>query len=476
MGSNVHSSTATRHNDQRMIRRLIIRIFALPFTLGYITFASSTTYATSLLDIYDQAATSDPTIRAAAATRLAVREAQPQAWASLFPNIAATANWANIECSGFSTQCNSSGVPAVASSASRVVTQRGGTYGITATEQINIPAMLRALHRTDYTLAQADITYHAAEQTLAVRVALRYFNVLLANDTLHSAEASLAAFNQQLEQQQSRFDVGLSADTNVQEARAARDSANASVISAKRSLASAQEQLREIAGTLVDTLAAPGDDMPLIMPDPDSEDAWVQKAMDGNLTLANSRIIMDIASYDVGTLRTRRYPTLAIGAAYNNIDAFRDLNIHDTTKRWSGTVLSVGVSVPIFSGGMITSQIRQGEYELVAARQLVELATRQTDSSARDAFLGMQSAIALVQATKQALESARLAVDATEAGFEVGTRTTIDILNSRKALQSAEVQYQQSRYQYITQLITLKQVSGQLTRTDLEQINSWLTQ
>ena len=113
---------------------------------------------------------------------------------------------------------------------------------------------------------------------------------------------------------------------------------------------------------------------------------------------------------------------------------------------------------------------------MVAARQLVELATRQTDSSARDAFLGMQSAIALVQATKQALESARLAVDATEAGFEVGTRTTIDILNSRKALQSAEVQYQQSRYQYITQLITLKQVSGQLTRTDLEQINSWLTQ
>ena len=430
--------------------------------------------ATDLLEIYDQAAVNDPTISTAAAVRLATREAKPQAWSSLLPNISANANWSNTECAGF-TQCNTSGIPATASQGGNVVMQRGGNYGITATEQINIPAMLRNLHRTDYTLAQADLTYHAAEQALAVRVAQRYFNVLLAQDTLNSAQASLAAFNQQLEQQQSRFDVGLSAETDVQEARAARDSAGATVILAKRNLASAQEQLREIAGTLSEDLAAPGEDMPLVSPDPLNADAWVDMARNGNLNLATSRLAMEAASYDLGTLKTHRYPSLAVGASYNNTSAFRDFKTGDAIHRWNGTVVSVGISVPLFSGGMITSQIRQGAYQLDAARHNVELVTRQTDSSARDAFLGMQSSIALVQATKQALDSARLAVDATEAGFEVGTRTTIDVLNSRKSLQSAEVQYQQSRYQYITQLITLKQVTGSLARADLAMINSWLT-
>ncbi|MES1196911.1 MAG: TolC family outer membrane protein [Steroidobacter sp.] len=454
--------------------KLLLTITPFAVCAFSLTVATSAVHATSLLDIYDQAAMSDPTIRAAAAVRLATREARPQAWSSLLPNIAATANWSNIECGGY-TQCVSSGVPVVTSQSGNVITQRGGTYGITAVEQINIPAMLRTLHRTDYTLAQADLTYHAAEQTLAVRVAQRYFNVLLANDTLNSAQAGLAAFNQQLEEQQSRFEVGLSAETDVQEARAARDSASATVISAKRSLASAQEQLREVAGSLVNDLAAPGDDMPLIMPEPQSEDAWVRKALDGNLNLATSRIAMEAASYDLGTLKTHRYPSLSIGASYNNSEAFRDFKTHDSTDRWIGTVLSVGISVPIYSGGMISSQIHQGEYELSAARQNVALITRQTDSSARDAYLGMQSAIALVQANKQAMESAQLALNATQAGFEVGTRTTIDVLNSRKSLLLAEVQYQQSRYQYITQLITLRQITGELNRHDLEQINGWLT-
>jgi len=437
-------------------------------------FGTQAAHATNLLEIYDQAAVNDPTISTAAAVRLATREARPQAWSNLLPNISANANWSNTECAGFSSQCNSSGVP-VAPHNGDVIMQRGGTYGITATEQINIPAMLRNLHRTDYTLAQADLTYHAAEQALAVRVAQRYFNVLLAKDTLNSAQASLAAFNQQLEQQQSRFDVGLSAETDVQEARAARDSASATVISAKRNLASAQEQLREISGALNDELSAPGEDMPLVSPEPQNADAWVDMALNSNLTLAASRLAMEAASYDLGTLKTHRYPALSVGASYNNSAAFRDFKSGEANHRWTGTVISVGISVPIFSGGMITSQIHQGAYQLDAARHNVELVTRQTDSSARDAFLGMQSAIALVQATKQALESARLAVGATEAGFEVGTRTNIDVLNSRKSLQSAEVQYQQSRYQYITQIIALKQITGQLSRADLELINSWLT-
>jgi len=432
--------------------------------------------ATNLLEIYDRAAQNDPQIRAADANRLANREARPQAWAQLLPNISANADWSSVACSANASQCNGVGLyNPLAPVPTDSYTKRGGSYGISATERVNIPLMLRNLKRTDYVLAQADLTYHAAEQDLAVRVANAYFGVLSAQDVLSSAQASLAAFNKQLEQQEKRFEVGLSANTDVQEARAARDSASATVISAKRSLASAQEQLRVIAGTFVDNLAAPIDDVPLIVPDPQNEDEWVRKSLESNLNLAAARIALETASYDLGTVKTYRYPSLTLGASYNNSKTFNNFDTSKGVNSWDGTIISVGISVPIFSGGLVSSQIRENTYLQRAARENVELATRQTDSGARDAYLGMQSSIALVQANKQALESARLALQATEAGFDVGTRTTIDVLNARKALLSAEVQYEQSRYGYITQLIVLKQVSGSLSRADLELINSWLT-
>jgi len=453
----------------RTLSRLSIAVAFLLFT-GSVIPAS----ATNLLEIYDRAALNDPQIRAADANRLATREAHPQAWAELLPNISANANWTAAACAANSLSCGSVGLPSGLQPTDSY-TKRGGSYGIVAQEKINLPLMLRNLKHTDYVLAQADLTYHAAEQDLAVRVARAYFGVLSARDTLTSAQASLAAFNKQLEQQEKRFEVGLSANTDVQEARAARDSANAIVISSKQSVSSALEQLRVIAGTLEDQLSAPTDEMPLILPDPQSEEEWVRKSLDGNINLAAARVALDMASYDLGTTKTYRYPSLTLGASYNNSKTFNDFDTSNGIHTWNGTILSVGISVPLFSGGMISSQIRQYTYLQRASREYVELATRQTDSGARDAYLGMQSAIALVQATKQSQDSARLALQATEAGFDVGTRTTIDVLNARKALLTAEVQYEQSRYQYIYQLIVLKQVSGSLSRTDLELINSWLT-
>lgn len=439
------------------------------------TIVTSHVQATTLLEIYDRAAQNDPQIRAADANRLATREARPQAWAQLLPNISATAGWSSVVNGPNESLCDPVNALQPADPYyCQHRTTRGGNYGIAAVESINIPAMLRNLKRTDYVLAQADLNYHAAEQDLAVRVASAYFGVLSAQDILNSSQASLAAFNKQLEQQEKRFEVGLSANTDVQEARAARDAANAAVISSKRALASAQEQLRVIAGTLVDSLAAPIDNMPLIVPDPQSEDEWVTRSLEGNLNLAAARIALDTATYDLGTAKTYRYPSLTLGASYNNGNTFNNFDTSKSVNSWNGTVLSVGIRVPIFSGGMISSQIRQEAYLQRAARENVELATRQTDSGARDAYLGMQSSIALVQANKQALDSARLALQATEAGFEVGTRTTIDVLNARKQLLTTEVQYEQSRYDYIVQLIRLKQVSGSLVRGDLELINSWL--
>ena len=250
------------------------------------------------------------------------------------------------------------------------------------------------------------------------------------------------------------------------------------MISAKRTLATNQELLREITGASLDDLAAPGEDMPLVTPDPQNADEWAQKAMNGNIDLAVSRINLELATYDLGTQKLANYPTITLGANYTNSDAYKDFDLFSSSNShsWKGTWLSAGVNVPIFSGGSISSKIRQSVYQQRAARENLEATTRATERSARDAYLGLQSAIAQVQANKQALESSRLALQATEAGFNVGTRTTIDVLTSRNNLLTAEQSYAASRYSYITSLITLKTVSGTLTRDDLQLINSWLTQ
>jgi outer membrane protein len=442
---------------------------AITVALSATSLIGMAAHATTLLDVYDQAAQSDPTIRAAEATRLANREARPQALANFLPDISANASWAGTTSGGDTT--------AVGGGLARTV--RGGSWGLSATESISLPSILRSLKRTDFTLAQADLTYHSAELSLISRVATRYFNVLSAQDSLKAAQSSLEALNQQLERAEKRFEVGLAANTDVQEARASRDSANSRVISAKRTLATNQELLREITGAALDDLAAPGDDMPLITPDPQSADQWVQKAMEGNIDLASSRLSLDSATYDLGTQKLTRLPTLTLGANYRNNNAYSDLKAFgsdNTTNSWSGTWFSAGVSVPLFTGGETSSRIRQSVYQQRAARERVEQVTRETERGARDAYLGLQSSISQVQANKQALESSRLALQATEAGFDVGTRTTIDVLTSRNLLLNAEQNYASSRYSYITSLITLKTVTGALTREDLQLINSWLTQ
>jgi outer membrane protein len=263
--------------------------------------------AASLLDVYDLAAQSDPTIRAAEATRLASREARPQAWAAFLPTISANADW-----SGTTSGSDTASLPGLSAAGLTgfSTTTRGGSWGISAVESINLPQTLRALNRTDYTLAQADITYRIARAESGVR-ATRYFNVLSAKDTLSAAQSNLDSLNQQLERAEKRFEVGLSAITDVQEARAQRDRSNATVISAKRTLATNQELLREVTGAAVDTLAAPRDDMPLLVPDPQSEEEWVRKALDGNLDLANNRISLETATHDVGTQGLIRFPASA---------------------------------------------------------------------------------------------------------------------------------------------------------------------
>jgi outer membrane protein len=338
------------------------------------------------------------------------------------------------------------------------------------------------LKQANKRVAKAEVDFEFAQQDLIVRVVMRYFDVLGAEDRLTSIHADRTAIARQLEQAKQRFDVGLIAITDVQESQAAYDQAVASEIQAKRELATAREFLREITGEYTPSLSAPGDDFPLISPNPADEASWIDIAMDQNLALVSSRFDEEIARDEIAFRRTGHYPTLDLVANYNKSDAdISKVAVNGipavppefSTDNQSDSI-GIEFSVPLFAGGRTSSRVREAVYLHRASREQLQRVARETERATRDAYLGVLSEISRVNALGQAVASSRTALEATQAGFEVGTRTIVDVLNSQRSLYVAITNYYQSRYTYIGNVLRLKLAAGTLQVQDLEQIDKFL--
>lgn len=425
--------------------------------------------ADDLLSVYRAALQNDPQLREALAERNAQREVRPQALANLLPG---------LEGRGTRTDTTRDGT--------QIRLQEDGSIGLvdfsTDTEETSMSLVLNqplfrwdrwvVLRQAGDRVAQAEINYEAAKQQLILRVAERYFNVLAAQDNLDFAQANKEAISRQLDQATRRFEVGLIAITDVQEAQAAYDTAAADEIAATRQLAAAREQLREITGDYHRELAGPSTDLPLTPPEPADEQAWVARALDENLALNAQRLNVDIARKEVGRLRSGHYPTVDFQASRGRRDASGS-NPFDTSDVET-TQYQLNVVVPIFSGGGTQSRVRESAYRHEAAKSALEREARATERTARDAYLGVQSEISRVRALRQALQSNETALQATEAGFEVGTRTTVDVLNARSQTFRARNELARSRYDYLLNTLRLKQAAGSLTEQDVRQLNALL--
>jgi outer membrane protein len=444
--------------------------------------------AVDLLAVYERALSNDPLIREADANRRAAMEAKPQALAALLPQVSASAarTKADTSSSGEFPQ----EIEQPAGSGNRVVfafkqdsqsKPETDRWSVDLRQSVFAWQNWVALKRASKQVAQAEADFAAAEQDLIARVAERYFDVLAAQDNVDAQQSAFEAIARQLEQAEKRFEVGLIAITDVQEAKAARDSAAAAVIAAKRQLASAEELLREITAERYTRLAKPSDSMPLKTPEPANEQDWVQAAMQQNLALVSSRLAADIARDNVRVAFGGHLPSVDLTASRSNTNQsatinFESGNVGERISDSDDTTVSLQVSVPIYAGGATQSRVRQSEYQWMAARERLTRVSRQTERAARDAFLGVNSEISRVQALRQALESSQTALKATEAGYEVGTRTAVDVLDARRTLVQAQTNYSRSRYDYILNVLRLKQAAGNLDRKALEEVNAWLAE
>lgn len=426
-------------------------------SLAALLLSSTTLWARdNLLDIYRLALESDPQLRAAQAAHMAALEAKPSSRASLLPNISLDANVRQNDADikgGANTDYSSQG------------------YSLNLLQPIYHRDYWVQLSQADTRIAQADAELEAAKQDLIKRVAQAYFDLLAAQDNLEFAQAEKEATSQQLHQTKQRFEVGLTAITDVHEAQAGYDTAVATVIAAQNQVDNAIEALHELTGQEHRDLVPVAEEIPLVTPEPADIDQWVDAALKQNLQLLAAQAASRTAEEEIKRRSAGHYPTFDLVASHSYSD-----NSDEPTFGNERTDNRIGVqlSLPIYSGGLTTSQTREARYLYNQAIENVETQRRSTIRQTREAYLAVVTGISQVQARKQALTSAETALEATQAGFDVGTRTAVDVLNSTRDRFLARQNYAVSRYDYIIATLALKLFSGTLSEADLAEVNGWL--
>ena len=323
--------------------------------------------------------------------------------------------------------------------------------------------------RTREEKAKAD--YAVRTQQLIERVVERYFGVLQAGDDFRFAVTNREAIDQQLRQTQQRFEVGLIAVTDVEEAKARFDLASAREIEAKNALDNAREAMRETIGEYPEELAALGADIPLAVPDPADIDAWTDTALERNLPIRSASLAVAIAKEEIRIASAGAQPTVdLVGRA-----AATDKNRKPTGG--SETVsASIGLrlNLPLYTGGRVSAETREARARHRESMHIQERARRDAVRQTRQAYLGVESAIARVEALRQAVVSSQSALDAVDAGFQVGTRTSVDVLDAQRDLFQARNDLAAARYDYIRNALKLRLAAGTLVPSDLDAINEWL--
>ncbi len=452
---------------------------AASFLLGSFLGLACAASAEDLLQVYQDALSNDPQIREAEATRRATREVRPQAWSALLPQIEAFGQFNRVQ----SDDTQVSPISGAGGIVTLVPVPRNGTtdttgYTINLRQNVFSWSNWMTLRQASKEVAQAEADYQTATQDLVLRAAQAYFNVLAAQDTVEALQAAYDAIARQYEQASKRFEVGLIAVTDVQEAQAARDSAAAALIDAKRQLSTAQQLLRELTNREYAILVKPGDTMLLKTPEPADMQKWVELSMAQNSALVSSRLAADVARANVGIARGGHLPSIDIVGS--RVDSSADVNTTSSGSTFDFSTdskvdtIGVRVNLPIFSGGFTQSRVRQAEYQWIAAKERMTRVSRQTERLARDSYLGVISEMARVQALRQALQSSQTALKATQAGYEVGTRTAVDVLTAQQTLAQAQTNYARSRYDYLLNVIQLRQAAGNLDQQTLAEINQWI--
>lgn len=419
--------------------------------------------ASDLMDIYKDALENDPIFKEAYSTYMSSREAVPQARAALYPQADA--------------QLSTSKVTQKIVTAATNISTTYGTYDwqLTATQAIFNLQAWASLRQAHATVKAAQAVFNSSAQDLMIRTAEAYFKVLLARDTLAFAQAKKRANDRQYQQANQRFKVGLDAITSVYEAKAAYDQSRAEVIAGRNNLENEKENLRKLTARKYEYLSPlRGQHVPLIKPEPTDVDIWVDTGISQNYNYLSRKYNLEAARDNIKVANAGHAPTLGVQGSVNDVrNATNNSNFFITSRRATGSV-GVVLSVPLFQGGLVESQVRQAQYDFQVASEQLEQSYRDVVVDTRIAFNTIMNGISKVKADRQTVVSQRNSLESTEAQFQVGTRTMVDVTLAQQRLFEAQRQLAEDQYAFINAILQLKYLAGTLNVKDIELVNSWL--
>ena len=307
---------------------------------------------------------------------------------------------------------------------------------------------------------------------LTLRVSEAYFNLLAARDAEEVARLQRITIQRQLDLAEERLDVGLGTRTDLFDARARLEQANADVIAADILINNARQALIEIINVTPETIATLEEDSPLDLPEPNDINHWTDLARSSNLQVQSESLNLLVAGQEVDRQRAGRSATLNFGAdySYNN----RDIGIGTGEDEYDRTGIGLTLNWPFYQGGSINLRTQQAGLQFNAAEQVLEAARRRATSQTTTAFLSVTSGISQVEALAEAIRAGESALQAKEEGFSAGLTTNLDVLDAQRDLSRSRVDYLRARYNYIISLLQLEQATGDLGDEDIQFINEWL--
>jgi outer membrane protein len=450
----------------RKIFLLFIALVSTPVIAG----------SANLITVYQQALTSDPIYQQAIAQQLATKEGVPISLSQILPRLGANVN-------PYLTRQVSSG-PASLNGTDR---DRGYNVNLTLTQTIFNFAQFANLAGAKATAKQAVATLNAASQDLMIRVSRAYFQVLEDVDNVRSSLSTKTAFAKQLDQVTQQYKVGLKTITDVYTAQASYQASVADYITAQNQLANDKENLRAITGILYPSLAKLSEQFPLISPQPTDIDEWVFTAQKNNWQIKANQYAASAAKANIKQQFAGHLPSLDVQGSYSvyfNRDLGGSATSGDPSDPFSlnppgasqvhDSTVALNLAVPLVSGGQVVAQTHQAQYQYQATMQQLEQQIRTTENVTRQSYLGITAGISKIIADKKAIQSAKSSLEGMEAGYRVGTEILVNVLNQQQTVFQNEVKYARDRYDYVNNLLTLKQAAGTLSPEDLVAINAWL--
>lgn len=420
-----------------------------------------------LLAIYNQALAHDPTLASAKSANLAAQEIIEQGKALYRP----TVNF-NASASASQTHIKFTGTGFNAFRAEGSQNFQGYQYGVEARQPIYRKQNLVQMDQSRTQVSQADKQLYLSQQDLIMRTTQAYFDVLNAQDRIALIGAQKAAILSQLDQAKANFEVGTATITDVNEAQARFDLIAAQEIAAINEHQLAKRAIEAVTGEMPGELATGKAVIEVVQP-PQSMQEWQQIATENNLNIQIQQDALKLAEQEVERTEAGHLPTLDAVGSYTS--TYADGGVAGVGNDLQNATIGVQLQIPLYQGGAISSRARQAVLNKQKAIDDVEIARRQTGLETQRAYLNLGTSIAQVKALEQALTSSQSQLESTKLGYEVGVRTSVDVLNAQQQLFSAKRDLLQARYNYLVNVIRLKFASGVLTEPDLQQINHQLT-